>query len=543
VVQGQLLDAGTGSPVEGALVLLLAEGGEEIGGYLTNQAGRFLIQARGPGTFFLRAERIGYETTDSDPFSMEAGQRVAMELRVAQTAIELEGIEVEGSQRCVVRPGEGMQLAAVWDEARKALTVQDWTEREGSYRFQVERYERDLDRTGMVVESETRETRSGVVGNPIRSLPAADLLTNGFIRAGEDGSYQYFGPDAAVLLSDEFLDTHCFRLTRDPDRYGEIGLGFEPVRRGGIPDIEGTLWLDAERARLQVLEYRYTWAPWEAVRGVGRGQVEFENLPSGAWVIRRWWIRMPLAAMDMSMGLMQRTDGVRLVGFKEVGGGILRFTSLDLATRQDSTLQAPPGVLEGIVWDSIRQEPLPDATVFLSGTQYATTTDAAGTFLLTDLPEGVFRATFTHPRLDSLGIFAPSAEVTIQPGEFTDVVLGIPSSAGILEASCPQEALSAETTMVTGSVRDQATGDPVEGATVLVSWSTFEERGAGTFLERRHGVQTVSGANGRYSACGVPSDAVLTVRATLGRRETEPEHVQAGRHRITVVDLRLPYRP
>ena len=41
----------------------------------------------------------------------------------------------------------------------------------------------------------------------------------------------YWAPDAAVLLSDEFLDTHCFHVTRNERRApGLIGLAFQPVR-------------------------------------------------------------------------------------------------------------------------------------------------------------------------------------------------------------------------------------------------------------------------------------------------------------------------
>jgi hypothetical protein len=77
-VQGQLTDPSTGETVEGALVLLIGEEGSEVGGYLTNQAGRFIIQAPGPGTFTLRAERIGYATIESEPFSLPEAQQLSI---------------------------------------------------------------------------------------------------------------------------------------------------------------------------------------------------------------------------------------------------------------------------------------------------------------------------------------------------------------------------------------------------------------------------------------------------------------------------------
>ncbi len=535
-VQGQLTDVSTGAPVEGALILLLNEAGQEAGGYLTNPAGRFIITALEPGMYTLRAERIGYETITSDPFPLDRAQRFGIRLETAQTAIELEEIRVEGDQQCVVRPGEGLQLATVWEEARKALTVQEWTEREGSYRFQVTRYERELDALARVVQSETRQVLTGVTGVPIRSLPADDLMAQGFVRPSGDGGYEYFGPDASVLLSDQFLDTHCFRLTVDPYRQDEVGLAFEPVRSGGIPDITGTLWLDAETARLRVLEYTYTWTPWVEVLGVAKGLVEFENLPSGAWVIRKWWIQMPLVARDMSMALMQRTGGIRLTGIKEVGGGITRFTSLG----QAEPSEVPKGVLEGQVWDSTRQASLAGAIVFLSGTQYAAETDADGSFLMPDLPGGVFSAAFIHPRLDSLGLFSPGEEVEIIPGEFTTLMLAIPSSAGDPVSTCTEEELAEESAAVIGFIREAESEAPIEGATVTVSWSIFEQRGGGTFVERRYGLQTTSDSSGHYSACGVPLDTTLHIQATHLGRETETVQVQANEDGYTVVHLILP---
>ena len=100
-VQGRFVDQETQAPVEGALVVLVGTDGWVHDRYLTN------------------AE----------------GQLYRLTLETVQEVIRLEGITVQGEQQCVVRPGEGLELARVWEEARKALTVEDWTQREGMYRF------------------------------------------------------------------------------------------------------------------------------------------------------------------------------------------------------------------------------------------------------------------------------------------------------------------------------------------------------------------------------------------------------------------------
>jgi hypothetical protein len=534
IAQGQLLDAETAEPVEGALVLLLDEEGGEAGGYLTNPAGRFMIRAPRMGTYTLRAERIGYETVVSDPFLLRQAERFGIRLEAKKTAIELEGIMVEGNQRCLVRPGEGLQVALVWEEARKALTVQDWTEREGSFRFQMVTHEREMDWPSQAVTSENRQTRSGVSQSPIRSLPAGDLLTKGFIREAEGGGYDYFGPDASVLLSDQFLDTHCLHLRSDFDRPGEIGLSFEPVTRGRMPDIAGTLWLDSETARLRVLEYDYTWSPWPEAYGVAKGQVDFESLPTGAWIVRKWWIRMPIMAVDFSRPGGRGISRIRVVGLKEVGGEITQYSSLDRTVVSD---ELPKGVLEGRVWDGPRQAPLPGATVFLSGTSFAAETDSAGKFVMPGLPEGMFSASFTHPRLDSLGVFAQPAQVNISPGVATAVTLRVPTTGPDPGSGCYVEALEAGTWFLVGLVKEADSGEPVEGATVLVDWSTFEGHSLRGLVERRRQLQVTSDSQGRFTGCGIPLDTRLTVRAVLDERESEPVVITVQEDDPPVVNL------
>ncbi len=70
-------------------------------------------------------------------------------------------------------------------------------------------------------------------------------------------------------------------------------------------------------------------------------------------------------------------------------------------------------------------------------------------------------------------------EVEIIPGESTNLFLAIPSEAGILTSACTQAELEQSTAVVIGFVRDAETDAPIEGATVAVTWSIFEQRGAG----------------------------------------------------------------
>ncbi len=390
---------------------------------------------------------------------------------------------------------------------------------------------------------EREDRRSGTVVDaiPFGSLPVEDLLAGGFVRPTGDGGYQYYGPDATTLLSEPFLDTHCLRLTRSRDQPGSIGLRFEPTSAVQLPDIEGTLWLEEATSRLQLLEYRYTWAPYPEAWGLASGRMEFEALPDGAWIVDRWWIRAPILARRVDM-VRAGDSGIRVTGIRETGGEVTEVSTLT----DESLTETTRGSLTGLVWDSTRAAPLEGATVTLSGTQYAALTDKAGRFEIHDLPGGVYAAAFDHERLDSLGIVVPGVEVEVLSGQSREVRLAVPSFSTIALASCqaterepsPSGAAPAAPTRgpgsaaLTGIVKDRATGEPVPGATVAIQWpepsATLGAAAAGDPPRRappeerrpreaagEAGLRVATDARGRYTACGIPSDQPLQVQATF----------------------------
>ncbi len=532
-VQGQLLDRETLAPIEGALVLLLGDREEQLDGYLTNAKGRFILRAPKSGVYVVRADRIGYETVASDPIELAQSQIFGLRLETAETAIQLEELRVEGEQQCVVRPGEGMEVARAWEEARKALTVQEWTDQEGMYRFQVLNYERDMGPDARRVEGETRRVTSGVARSPIQSRPAAELMEEVFIQRLEDGGWEYYGPDAAVLLSDEFLDTHCFRLRSEVDRPGALGLAFEPVRDTDQPDIEGTLWLDRETAALQFLEFGYTWAEYQEARGVAQGRVEFEGLPNGAWIVRKWWIRMPRLAQDLSMARGGRS-GVYVAGIREAGAEVAQISTLD----RQRISQVERGFVSGLVWDSTRYGPLEGAKVYLSGTSHSVVTDEDGFFFLEDVREGVFTAAFTHPRLDTLGVIAPGVEVEVHAGDISDILLGVPATGSILLEACRGEERAEGSAVITGVVHDKTSGEVVPRATVSLKW---QEIVGVTRIEgaRDAWLEVSTRGDGRFSTCGVPAEQLIIVQAEFLDQESDTVHIRVPMDAYRAVDLEI----
>jgi hypothetical protein len=181
----------------------------------------------------------------------------------------------------------------LWEEVRKALAAAAWTSERGMYRFAWTRFERELAADGRrVLRQRPPVVRSELGPQPFVSIPPEVLAREGFVRVAVD-SITYAAPDAGVLLSDAFLDTHCFTLDQRAQG-GEqlIGLRFEPIPGRRLPDIEGVLWLGRQTLRLRSVEYRYVNLPWMLDRHNAGGEVYFRGLPNGTWIVNEWTIRM-----------------------------------------------------------------------------------------------------------------------------------------------------------------------------------------------------------------------------------------------------------
>lgn len=349
VVSGNVEDAATGAPISGAFVLLEDASGETRARALSGPGGAFRVGAPGPGTWRLRLERIGYEEAVSSLLQLEAGEVRDYRFRVEAHPVRLREIPVEERARCDLLPAEGVALQEVWDEARKALSATAWTGQQPYFRFDVVMHTRRLDARGRPYGEPLLEEARFYGRHPFRSIPARDLVLGGFVQE-PPGHVAYYAPDADVLLSGPFVRRHCFRLERGADgRAGLLGLQFQALPESRLPDIEGVMWLDPLSAELRSLEFRYVNLAGPATDDRLGGRVEFDRLPSGAWIVRRWWIRTPV--IEWVEGTRPREpDRLRMVAIDEGGGqvvavwltariaGLLPVDTLDVTAPPDSLL-------------------------------------------------------------------------------------------------------------------------------------------------------------------------------------------------------------
>lgn len=332
-VKGMVREQSDGRPVAGALVTLLGMGGAARARSLTRDDGGYALTAPTAGVYRLRVERIGYSATTSPPLHLVAGETLIYDPIAAVHSVSLNGIVVHGKRRCVVRPAEGEAVATVWDEARKALEIARRTSRRHLVAYDLRTYRQRLDPSTLHILNQTSKVGRIRGARPFQSLPAAQLAHQGFIAATSSGRV-YYAPDPDVLLSDAFLDTHCFGLAR-PEKHDTtlVGLHFRPVRHRNVADIEGTFWLNRRTDRLESLRFHYTDDLDRTVDSGDLGGYEaFEALPSGVWIIRHWWIRAP----RLQFG--ERRWSVS--GVYEIGGEV---TDL-LAARRGRLPHALPGV-------------------------------------------------------------------------------------------------------------------------------------------------------------------------------------------------------
>ena len=334
-IRTTLLGEGTGRPVAGAFVILMDTVGREIGRTLTDETGHVRLDAP-PGAYRLFVLRIGMARWTGQPFTLAAGDTITTPIEAPEIPVMLSEIVVHAERRCRVRPEEGSAAAALWEEARKALEATEWTITHPVYRFQAGRYARTFGPTGNRPLSDERRNLSGSLTWPFASLAPESLVAHGFAQPDSEGVMTYYGPDLPVLLSGVFLERHCFRVARARGAAADslLGLAFEPVGGRRAVDVSGVLWLERRSAALDALEFRYTSLGRWAGGGAG-GRVAFQRLPNGAWVIRRWHIRMPIPLVGKRLrsaagGLVLGSiDTLGVAGYREEGGWIALILSAE----------------------------------------------------------------------------------------------------------------------------------------------------------------------------------------------------------------------
>jgi hypothetical protein len=405
-VHGRILTSTGDAGVGGVLVTLIDSTGAVIARALSVRSGEYQLRAPRAGTYRVRTQRIGFRPTTSGPLVLVAGADIERAMVLAAVPMTLDSVRVVSDNVCGSVGDPTGATFAMWEQARTALLAAQLTAARRGLNATVMSFERTLAPRTRRVEAESVSVASGFVTQPWRSISPAQLRQRGYVVDDEQGWTEYRVPGLNVLLSDGFIEDHCFRIARRRDR-NTIGIEFEPTRaRRTVPEIAGTIWLDRATSALRRMEFRYVNITGEQ-EGEAGGELEFGRLADGGWAISRWHIRMPVLEQETLGG---RTL-VRVAEIRVAGG------DLTLATAGSDTLWlAIPGrpllgVIAGrVVSDSA--QPVVDVAVDLPDLGRSALTDASGAFHLGNVPSGSHRITARR-----LGFLAADTTITISMGD------------------------------------------------------------------------------------------------------------------------------
>jgi hypothetical protein len=499
-VTGVVRDSLTSAVLPGVLVSVLDAGGDRVRGALTDERGRFQI-AVPMGRYRLSAVRIGLRPTTTDPFDLDALRPRRQDLLMSDRAVQIEGLVVDARvQSCRLDPGGAIRIQRWWQEIRTALGVSAVLQRQEFAQFRVEKFEHEWRPDLRRIIASNRRTEASTSSRPFISESAELLSEDGFVQGDLTGQRQYFAPDAEVLLSDVFLSLHCFALAEEGGRDDQLGLRFEPTRDRDVTDITGTLWVDTTTAELQELEFRYVGL--EGVEaGQGGGMVAFDYLPSGAWIVSEWYIRMP------KLGIREGDDpsAYELIGYVDVGAEVALLSGDRVVD-----VNGLQGAIRGVVYDSIRGTGLPDARVTILGTRFDATTDSLGEFVLTNVPIGRHNVTFFHSDPNAWGLGSSFVDVDVKENLTSDVSLAVPSFRQAALALCMGGGGVEAQTVVVGHLLGPGRR-PMARTPIELRWM-FDE-GLAEASTRR--LPATSGSDGRFVVCTVPGEVEVALRVRV----------------------------
>src|SRR2546423_156934 len=241
-----------GSPVSGALIALINVRDSVVAEGLASDDGMRVLRAAG-GVYRVRIRRIGYLPYISTELTLPRQNELA--LSIESPRVLLQSIVVNSTSQCGRNDAGGHALATVWDEIDKALRSSQLTLLDLAGIGRAHMYTRDIDSVGRVIRGDSSEF-SITDRRPFGVEDPAKLAANGYVIGDVNQGWTLFGPDERVLQSEQFAATHCFRLVREAERPGLIGVSFEAVPRRNLADISGVIWVDQGTSELREIVFR-----------------------------------------------------------------------------------------------------------------------------------------------------------------------------------------------------------------------------------------------------------------------------------------------
>lgn len=335
-IRGRVFLSDSVAPAPGIVVTATGPSGASAARALSTSTGDYVLQVKAPGSYELRALRIGFRPAIVPNVVVAAAETKVQNIILSSLPVAIAAMDVRGSDDCALKGRAGQTLLQIWEQARGALAATQLWEHSGALDVHVIRVDGHVDARPGYTDSlyavvDTSRAREQIVDLVFAATPPETIAVKGFVRPSSDGRAVYDMPNAETLLSDQFVDAHCFNIRSSREHKDWIGVGFKPRRDvEGIADIRGVLWLERATAELRRLEFEYVNNPGEyrvcdltpLVKmtpdrvgevppfkqpkpgcatfknnrsnrlGLG-GHADFVRLPSGEWLVANWFVVTP----------------------------------------------------------------------------------------------------------------------------------------------------------------------------------------------------------------------------------------------------------
>ena len=525
-LSGMVRDSATRRPIAGAVLTLRDSSGTQVTSQLSNERGTYRVASLGRART-LRIVRIGFEPRDVTlPAGMEPGSRIDITMLALPSM--LRPIRVVANSNCPTRKDAPVAMG-LWEQARAGLLATVVArERNPASIHRLISQQVMAGNSDRIESMRVRADSSVDTISFVASRTAQDFVTSGFRRDSADRRIT-FGPDAVVLLSDDFAAAYCFQLADGGRvRPNQVGIRFTPAEMSTKRlDIDGTLWIDTSARELRDVEYVYLGLPARTEVFHPGGRVSFRAMPNGVVLVDRWSIRSVAVATDTIW--TTTADGARprsFMGGRGIGdpggSGVATRALRDrpFATVMGGELASAswPG---GVAWraplGTLRAQvltrdgrPAASALVSLVGTPYFGNADSSGILEIGGLVSGPYEArTIADPRLAEMGLaIGPSKKFVAVRDSTVALTLAAPTAESFAAEHCALagQRSAADSVFVLGQVVT-ADGRPVVDAKL-----TFATMIAGA--PRWHDERASTSREGVFLSCrGWKIGDVILMRA------------------------------
>lgn len=301
-VRSRLLDGTTHQPVSGALAELRNSRGEAVAQTFSSPSGGFLLIAPAGTSYQLHVAAIGYARHATISVTIGAEPLVLPDVVLTPVAVSLPELRaMAGKRACGKSELNPETFGGLLESARTSLQVMDATLRSAQLGFETQTIHSLTLRKAFNDSSVSADTVAGVLHEwPVRSLSIDSLQRLGFERPktpAEGSGRHYYGPDMEVLVSDWFLDSHCFTLDRNRSTGDSVVIKFDPAGHPAHTDVSGTLVLDRTTLTMRRMTYALRNLPDGLPDRSAGGEMRFAEKGTGLWVPVEWAIWAPVTKM------------------------------------------------------------------------------------------------------------------------------------------------------------------------------------------------------------------------------------------------------